>query len=247
MDILHRALWRMRCAFGFAFKQEQAFVGKYALGGLFILICAPIGWLLALGYRTEVGYRLLDGVQPALPDWSPQSAWRFLQNGMRAGLVILAYYSPYLLCFWLLGTTGATSHWPAIAFFVAAVVILPPVGVSLMPTIYCWLFSWVQISPALAALLAVLFLVPTFLLPAAFMQVLQARSFLAARRLDWMVAFICGNWQAYLEAWAISALAAVIGLLMLPLAPWGLFWSYPAITYAFQSIFQPQLLAADAV
>ena len=247
-------IWlRLRCSFGFAFQQDT-FAKKYGLGGLFIFLCAPLGWLLALGYRTEVGYRLLDGTLPVLPPWND---WRqFLKNGLRACGVIITYYSPYLISFWLLGLGFAAhgpdaffqamiTHWPALLCFVCAVVILPPIGVSLMPAAYCYLFPWVSLSPGEMILLMVLFMVPTFLLPAAFMQVLLARSFRAAFRIRNMLAFISGNFLAYIQAWIISGLAAVLGLLLLPFAPWGLFWSYPAITYAFQSIFQPQLLNGD--
>jgi hypothetical protein len=234
---------RLRRSFFFAFESPGC-RSKYMLGGLWLLLCPPLGWYLALGFRTQVGYRLLDGSLPVLPDWS---AWRgHLANGLRAGVVIQCFYLPYITAFWLCAWLGhpaeVLQHPGLAAFFVTMVLLLPPVGVSLLPAIYAFLFPCFATSGWHTVLLTALFFLPTFILPSAFMQVLQARSFKAAFALGKVLTFVRQHPVEYFEAWLVSLLAVALALIMPILAPWGLFWTYPAITYAFQSIFQPSLL-----
>jgi len=219
-------------------------VRKYFWGGLWICLFPPLGWYMALGYRTEVGIRLQEGVTPVLPTWEK---WRhYLATGLRSGGVIQSFFVPYLLTLWLFvymhNPAQVTEHWQALLVFAATVVLLPPIGVGVLPPLYAYLFPWFTVSGGEAALLAVLFFGATFMMPSAFMQVLRTRTYTSAFRLDRVVVFIATHFVAYLEAWLVSLASAAVAFAMGPFAPWGLFWTYPAITYAFQSTFQDRLM-----
>jgi len=238
-----RLLTRCRLSFGFATRDED-WLRKYFFGGLWILLCPPFGWYMALGYRTEVGIRLQDGVKPVLPTWE---GWRrYLVTGLRSGGVIQSFFVPYLLTLWLFAyqqnPVAVVQHWQAMLVFAATVVLLPPVGIGMMPAVYFYLFPWFSVSGGEAALLSVLFFGAAFMMPSAFMQVLRTRKYSSAFRLDRVVAFIAAHFVAYLEAWLVSLASVGVAMATGVFAPWGLFWTYPAITYAFQSTFQDRLL-----
>ena len=214
-----------------------AWLRKLFLGGLFILLLPPLGWPLALGYRKEVAARLVSGRQPLLPSW--QRSWRpIVAAGWRSAGVILAYFTPFLLMYWLLGLespAAAQAHVWIILSFLLAVVLLPPVSLPLLPPLYALRFSWITFSPAETALLALLFAGTVFLMPAAFLEVSLTGRFRTAFRLLHMLRFITARPRYYLEAWFMSLLATFLALLTGPLAPWGIFWSYQVIVYAFNN------------
>ena len=78
--------WRLAFAY---MTREPGWRRKLLIGGGLLLICPPLGWPLALGYRREVALRLVRGRKPTLPDWG--DAWRsYLAGGLGAAGVILA-------------------------------------------------------------------------------------------------------------------------------------------------------------
>ena len=208
---------------------------KILVGGLWLLLFPPIGWPVALGYRKEALFALVDGCRPLLPSWRRQT-WRFLREGLKAEAVILVYFLPFLGVFLCAATGGGATlaaHATELALFGAGVLLLLPICLPLLPPLYWYLFGWIHLSwPAMLAVGA-LFWTTTFLMPAAFLQVSRTRRFPAAFRIDRVLAFVAGNLAAYLEAWAISIVATAIGLALGPGAPWGIFWSYLVIVHAF--------------
>jgi hypothetical protein len=203
------------------------------IGGLVLLLCPPAGWPLALGYRREVARRLVEGRTPLLPGWS---SWpSLLCSGLAAAAVILVYFAPCLSLFWALALSGwadAWSHASEIVWFLFLAPLLPPLTVPLLPLWYAYWFPWVQVTPTGWLCLGLLFAVTTFIMPAVFLQVSLYGGFRDARRLGNAIRFIWRCPVAYLRAWGIS-LAASAGVLVIPIAPWMIFWSYLVIVYAF--------------
>ena len=79
-----------RAAFTFPTREPGA-VGKLVHAGWWFLLCPPVGWLMALGYRREVALNLVDGRTPVLPAWSGLHL-PALGYGLRALGVILSYF-----------------------------------------------------------------------------------------------------------------------------------------------------------
>ena len=42
---------------------------KLFIGGALFFPFPPLGWILALGFRSLTGPRLVEGVEPVLPEW----------------------------------------------------------------------------------------------------------------------------------------------------------------------------------
>src|SRR5262245_3400854 len=90
-----------KAAFAFPFD-DPAWRHKLFVGGLLMLICPSIGWTIALGYRRAAGLRLRSGLRPPLPEW-PGAMWSYYFGGVGAVGVILGYYVPFLILYWVLG------------------------------------------------------------------------------------------------------------------------------------------------
>jgi len=224
--------WRR--AFSFMFRDVR-WPRKLLIGGLALLLFPPIGWPVALGYRKEVAFRLVGGVEPALPEWT--GSWgRFARDGFCAAGIILVYYLPFLCLFWLLALDDvaiAGRHVPEIAFFLLAIPLLIPVSLPLLPPLYWSLFPWVHLTLAEMLVIGAVFWGTAFFMPAAFLQVSLTGRFLSAFRVARIVRFVRETPRAYLEAWVLSLLATALAFLLGPLAPWGIFWSYLVIVHAF--------------
>ena len=55
-----------KAAFAYPFRDPD-WKPKLFVGGLLMLLCPPVGWTMALGYRRAVGIRLRAGMTPPLP------------------------------------------------------------------------------------------------------------------------------------------------------------------------------------
>jgi len=212
---------------------------KLFIGGLLILICPPVGWATALGYRRSVGLRLREGMEPPLPDWHG-AWWSYFTGGVRAIGVILGYYFPFLLLYTIVAfgpSMRAAMHLPEIALFYALIVVFPPVFLASLPWLYALVFSWVELTPIEIAAFVTLFIGTAFVLPAAFVQISVTGRFRTAFRLRDVARFIVDHPQVYCEAWMLSLIASAVGVCLGPVAPWGLFWSYIVILHAFTEAF----------
>jgi hypothetical protein len=212
---------------------------RVALGGLFMLVMPPVGWMFALGYRSLVGNRFVDGQHPFLPSWRGHFGL-IARRGAASSGVILVYLAPFVVMYWLLGVRSwdlLLTHWREIGRFVAAVVIFPPVALPLLPPLYAARYEWLQFSPIEMALLIVLFFAPIAMLPAAFLQVAHHRRFGAAFNVRAAARLIARAPRAYVEGWIVSLAVSAAAVVILPLAPWLLFWSYLSISHVFLQVF----------
>jgi len=226
---------RWRDAFGFM-TEEPGWLRKILIGGI-LLLFPPLGWPVALGYRKEVAFRLIAGRRPLMPEW--RRLWpAFAKDGCAAVGVILVYFLPFLLVFWTLAlddAANAAAHATEILLFFAALPLLVPVFLPLLPSMYFYLFPWIRMSVTEQFVVGFVFWGTTFLMPAAFLQVSLHGRFRAAFRFGDVFRLVRGIARPYLEAWALSIAATALALLSGPLAPWGIFWSYLVIVHAFNA------------
>ena len=228
---------RLRWLDAFRFMtSEPGWRRKIFVGGA-LLLFPPLGWPMALGYRKEVAFRLIEGARPVLPEW--RGRWlRVLKDGCAAVGVILVYFLPFLIVFWILALddlAAVAAHGPEILAFFVLLPLLVPVFLPLLPPLYFYLFPWISMSAADQIAVGVLFWGTTFLMPAAFLQVSLDGRFRAAFRVLEVLRLVRHIARPYLEAWALSVTATALALLSGPLAPWGIFWSYLVIVHAFNA------------
>ena len=227
-----------KAALKFPFDDPQ-WAPKLFVGGLLMLICPPVGWATALGYRRAAGLRLRTGAKPPLPDWHG-AWWSYFTGGVGAIGVILGYYLPFMALYTGLAfepSLRAAAHLPEIALFFALIAVFPPLFLPVLPLLYAYVFSWVQLTPVEIVELVVLFFATAFVLPAAFVQVSVTGKFRTAFRVLQVARFIVHHPGIYCEAWTLSLMVSAIGVGAGPLAPWVLFWSYLVILHAFAEAF----------
>jgi Protein of unknown function (DUF4013) len=200
-----------------------------------MLALPPLGWVLALGYRSLVGNRLVDGVSPILPPWRGNLGVTFRRGAASSG-VILGYLTPFLAGYWLLGLgtpAVALEHARELIAFAAAVVVFPPLAIPTLPVIYAVRYEWIDLSSAEILALLVVFLGAIALLPAAFLQVARSRRFRAAFNVRAAVRLVASVPRLYVEAWVVSLVISALSVLLVPVTPWMLFWSYLVISHVF--------------
>ena len=215
--------------------REPAWKRRIGIGGALMLVVPPLGWLLALGYRSLVGNRLVDGRSPVLPEWRGHAALALVRGAASSG-VILTYVSPFLIAYWLLGVDDfgvLRQHWSELAVFAGGVALFPPAAVPGMPVLYAMQYDWLHFTGAEIVLLAILFVAGIMTLPAAFLQVARHRRFRAALNVSAALRFIAYSPRLYVEAWFLSLVVSAVAVLVVPLAPWLLFWSYLVISHVF--------------
>lgn len=203
-----------------------------------MLVCPPLGWVLALGYRSLVANRLVDGAAPRLPEWTPHLR-ATLQRGLASSGVILTYLAPTGFAYWALGLRHVESlwhHWREIAAFTAAIVVFPPVSIPILPVLYAITYDWLAFTSAEIAGLLALSLATIFVVPAAFLQVAQHRRFSAALDAGAALRLIASQPRLYVEAWVVSLAASAVAVVLVPLTPWLLFWSYLTISHLFLQV-----------
>ena len=227
-----------KAAFAYSFRDPD-WKPKLFIGGLLMLLCPPVGWTMALGYRRAVGIRLRAGMTPPLPEWSG-SWWSHYKGGVGAVSVILGYYVPFMLLYASLAfepSLVGARQLLAIGAFFALIALFPPLVLPVLPPLYSYLFPWVNLTAPEMAVLVIVFVATAFVLPAAFVQVSVTGRYRSAFRVPHVARFIADHPVVYGEAWLLSLTASAIGVAMGPLAPWGLFWSYIVILHAFMEAF----------
>ena len=200
-----------------------------------MLFLPPVGWILALGVRSIAAIRLVDGHASPIPHLS-DCYLMALRRGLAALGVIVAYLAPFLAAYWILGVDSRTTlrdHMAEFLFFMVACLAFPPLFVPTLPFVYAHRFPWLEFSSLDITVLALLFVVPVFVLPAAFSNVAIHNSFPAAFRIRAAVTGIAARPRLYLEAWLASLLISALAVLTGPAAPWALAWSYLIILHLF--------------
>lgn len=224
--------WREALAY---VTRDPAWKQRVAIGGLLILALPPLGWILALGYRSLVGNRLVDGISPVLPQWRGNLGLAMRRGSASSG-VILAYLAPFLVAYWLLGVQNVRApldQWRELVTFASSVAAFPPLAIPALPILFAVRYDWLDFSAAEVLVLLALSLAAIALLPAAFLQVARHRRFRAAFNVLAAVRFIASVPRLYFEAWIVSLTVSAIAVAVVPLMPWLLFWSYLVISHVF--------------
>lgn len=227
-----RLNWKAALSF---MTSDPGWKRKLLIGGALFYPFPPLGWVLALGFRSLTGPRIVEGMEPVLPEWR-QSFGEIFRRGLLAILVILSHFSPFLACYWLFGLDSAAdfaAHWRETLGFFVSIAVFPPLFLPTLPVAYAVRFSWLSFSGAETAILAALFAGAVFILPASFVQVGLHGSYSAAFRAASAWRFALLSWREYLEAWAISLAVSAAAVCLGPFMPWGLFWSYLVILHLF--------------
>jgi hypothetical protein len=235
--------WRLALVY---VTREPSWKRRIGVGGLLLLIVPPVGWMLALGYRSLVGNRIADARSPILPEWRGNLVL-IARRGAASSGVILAYLTPFLLAYWALGLRSARDafeHWRELAWFVSSVVVFPPLAIPTLPVVYAMRYPWLQFSAGEMCLLAMIFVGPILVLPAAFLQVAQHRRFGAAFKVTAALRLIAAAPCLYVEAWIVSLVVSAASAVAVPLTPWTLFWSYLAISHVFLQVLREAMPAA---
>lgn len=216
-------------------KRDPGWKRKLLIGGALFFPLPPLGWIMALGFRSLTGPRLVEGMVPVLPEWRGNLRL-ILMRGVTAVFVILAHFSPFLLCYCWFGLDSIAelrAHWVEIVLFVTSIAVFPPLFLPTLPFVYALAFSWLSFSTIELLILAALFLGAIFILPASFVQVGMYGNYASAFRARSAWRFALRNMRLYIEAWILSLLVSAIAVAMGPLMPWGLFWSYLVILHVF--------------
>lgn len=235
--------WRAAATF---VRADPAWRAKILRGGL-LLLFPPLGWPVALGYRKTLIGRLATRAQPLLPEW-PGHTLHFWCEGMRALGVIFAHYVPLLvLLAWKAAHHGLPDlPWTGLAAFFGFFFLLTP---FLLPGLIVAASAWVG-EAAFSRLEVVLalayFAAATFWIPAGFLQVARTGRYRDAFRVRDNLRLLARHGRLYLEAWTFSGLIALAGHFCIPFSPWGVFWCYQSIVYAFNEIRMHTGDAADA-
>ena len=207
-------------------------------GGTLMLILPPVGWVMALGFRSVTGERLVRGLEPPLPSWSG-NVGEILTRGVKSSGVILGYLSPSIALFFVLGAGGGPqlrAHAVEIALAILAAMIFPPVVIPSLPFVASVRWPWFALDRAEILVLCLLSLTTIVLLPSAFLRVAATGRYAAAFHVRTAWHFARRHHRAYAEAWMLSLVVSAAAVLIVPLMPWLLFWSYLAILHAFLQV-----------
>jgi hypothetical protein len=211
---------------------------KIFFGGLLILLCHPIGWPIALGYRKVLISHLALGLDPVLPEWKG-NVCRFYLEGLKAMGVIFGYLMPLysvLLCLLLANGVRPNEYWLYAFMFFAIAIMFSTLS---FPSIvmYWTLFSeGYRVPPWISVLLLTCYGLTVFFIPAGFLQVSQTGRYLSAFHLPAAFRTMVRHFRKYVVAWYRSGIMSLSGHFALPFAPWGVFWCYLGIIYEFNSI-----------
>ncbi len=221
--------------------RDKKWLKQTLIGGIILLLCPPLGWILAMGYRRAFGQSYVTSVREdsdfVWPKW--QNIGLIFVDGIKVWGVIGTYLLPSLIVGWgiILWRSGIGSE-QCIAFgaFLIASIVLLPVG---LPASIVWLYKhydWFVLSTYEVVIVTLFFLCGIFLIPSGFVRVSCGDSFIDALPTK-------GNWKlvleepvAYCRAWIISLLCCLGVVFLGPLAPFGIFWSYQATAKIFADV-----------
>ncbi len=223
---------------GIFFVDDPGWRRKLFVGGCWLALCPPVGWVIALGYRKEVVLRLSRADHPILPTWRGQHAY-FFGEGCKAIGVILIYFMPFFIALWACALPDFSALWAhlsEVAIFFALVVGLTPIFLPGAPVYFDAHYAWFDISGGQAVGLGLLFVATTFVIPAGFMQVAKRNRFTDALNPLAAAKVLRFHFIHYTEAWLCSLALTVIAFCCGPAAPWGIAWAYLGIVYSFNEI-----------
>ena len=201
-----------------------------------------VGWAAALGYRTHFVRQLLGARPSALPE-TRHAFWACALDGLRAIGVIFSYLAPlYLLLFALVGSRGWQPG--GLSLYLTIFFVAYPIFSTLSLPIALLLFALGEpalLTPNEAVLFFAGYGLLVFIVPAGFLEVSRSGRYRSAFALQRSLPFLLRHWPAYAQAWFTSGLMGLVGHCVVPVAPWGVAWSYLGIIFNFNEI----LLADD--
>ena len=199
-----------------------------------MLVVPPIGWIVALGYRSLLFNLLIDGEDVSALSLPERSVDCF-KIGLKAVGVIYSYYLPFLVLFLLLGASAAelVAHPLQVLGFFCVIPLFLPLCMLGVPAYYLRHYAWVQLDATDYLLLGATFALTTFLMPAAFMQVGLHGRYRAAYSFHRVLKGLCANLSAYLQAWLYSAIVLTLTVIAFPIFPWITFWAYLVFGFLF--------------
>lgn len=211
---------------------------KIFVGGLLLLLCHPLGWPVALGYRKTLIANLASGKEPLLPVWKG-NVFYFFGEGLKAMGVIFGYLLPlYVTVFALMLCNGLKPDlmWGYAALFFIICTIFSTLSFPALLFYATFLSSDYRLPLPVSLLLLMLFVLIIFFIPAGFLQVSKTGKYLSAFNFKAAFSTLWIHFGAYCRAWYHSAIMSLLGHFAFPLAPWGVFWCYLSIIYEFNSI-----------
>jgi hypothetical protein len=211
-------------------------------GGMWLLPpFVIIGWVLAMGARYPVGVAYFRG-RPAnnrsLKPTDFSSLVSVFVYGLKVILVIQVHLLPSVIIFWLLTIWKDglhPAHLESIGFLISGMLLCLPVGIPAW-TIVTAYSEWYHFgSPTVIA--ALTFALGVFHIPAAFVNVGWHGDMRVAFDFRQTLPFIRQMLPQYMKTWCICILVAnVPGIVLVPLAPWCVFASYPIIVILFADV-----------
>ena len=218
--------------------RDPAWRQKIFVGGLLLLLCHPLGWPVALGYRKTLIANLASGKEPLLPLWKG-NVFYFFGEGLKAMGVIFGYLLPlYVTVFALMLSNGLKPDlmWAYAALFFVVCTIFSTLSFPALLFYLTFFSSDYRLPLPVSVLLMILFVAVIFFIPAGFLQVSKTGRYLSAFNLAEAFSTLRIHFRAYCRAWYHSAIMSLLGHFVLPLAPWGVFWCYLSIIYEFNSV-----------
>jgi len=198
--------------------------------GWWILLCPPVGWLMALGYRKCLVDEWVRRGGGKIPPWPGDK--KILKEGLGALGVMAAFFSPVLTLSWWLGAGGSQpGSWVDLLKYIFQGLLLVPLTFPLNPLLQSLHDSEFGLTPTLFAIHLVMAALAVFLIPTGFMQLGRRGAFGDALRLDRGISILVRHPVRYLLAWWVSLRLTLRAMARGVLAPWGVAWSYAGIIY----------------
>lgn len=210
--------------------------------GWWLVLCPPVGWLMALGYRLDIVLTLRRPPSKTPPERLAglRSDFAFFRAGFAALVVMTVYFAPPLVLFWFgvhdisLGAIHlANLADPALWIFVAATMFFVPITIWAVPAFVFFTQpnAWAHFLPC--AVSVVLLLAAVFFVPSGYMQIGARGRFSDALRFWRGIPWVLTHLRSYIHAWRESGQISLAAFLLGRRAPGGIVWSYAGIVWYF--------------
>lgn len=201
------------------------------------LFVPVLGWPAVLGYRTRFVRHLLGAPASILPE--PRGAFLECAGlGLRAMGVIFGYLTPVYVALFATVWARGWSPGPGALWMALAMAVCPMLSTLSLP-LACLCFAWGPgpwITPIEGVAMLVGYALVIFVVPAGFLRVSVTGRYRSAFDLPRSLSLPWRQPGAYCEAWLTSGCMVLVGQLAMPVAPWGVAWSYLGSIVSFNEI-----------
>ncbi len=213
--------------------KNKEWVYQVLVGGLFLLLCPPLGWMLAMGYRKAFGRAYVNNIKFnsneifKWPKW--ENLWPMLIDGIKVWSVIITYLSPSFIFGWgiILFRSGfGQEQCFALSLFIIACVLILPLGLPVVIFVLYNHYAWFTFSLFETIIISTIFILGVFFVPSGFVLVSLGKDFKHALPFGDGLKFVIRKPFQYCKAWCYALICCFGVLLLGPLAPFGIFWSY---------------------